>query len=999
MSFRWRFSAILCLCTVLWIGISPLLEAERSLEQEIHRLEVLSVAADWEAVEETLSRLEPRLQEAPEELQARSQLVRARVLVLQNEPDEALTILESILASPPSSRIHIEALSLAANTANNHGRYTEAFEYLLEGLEQMEETDDPRSRANILGRAALIYEQAGYHERALDFALRAVLEARHSGDSREICVELHQLASIQSRLELHEHAAESLAEAEARCAQAQDPVFSRLVDRAIGENLLALGETADAIAHLEVLVADETGVYQYGDVRNRIALSRAYHEGGQHARAEAALAPVRGQLEDRVGADTAAEAWALSSRIAAAMNQPERALEHHIRAAEFREAYQQQAHELRRAEAEVQFDLAQRDQAIALLEEQRERDALLRNVAIAGGLLLFLFTILIFNRYRAQTRARQAIARKSDELATLNGIVTAINSREDFQGVVSALLERTIEFLGHLDRGVVMVRDENDGFRVAGIHSPFAPSREDTWISADHAIARYTEGGEQIAEGIRLYRNLSPVADHELLARRGGPLGLIALSLPVGDRIEGFLLVANAHDPEGLSISDPGPLSRIREHAISALSRARHLEELRRQYDRAERAIDDLRAAHGELRHAVALAERSSAAKSEFLARVSHELRTPLNAIIGYGQKLSRMLDKDGLDEARTDAQYIQSSGQHLLTLINEVLDLSSIESGRARVNYHSIHLNELVYQAAATMRPQVEERGNRLEVECPQGLEPIWSDPVKLRQILFNLLSNAGKFTENGEVKLCVEITQETNDGRPTEIAIHVHDTGRGVDECEQAHIFSAFSQANDHLTREAGGAGLGLAVSRGLADLLGGTLDFTSERGVGSCFTLRIPTGQAERLNTGSASELDADGAYASSMEENRQPCVLVVEDNRINRHLMTEYLEMEGYETLAAEDATEGLSMARSRNPDLILMDMSLPGMSGAEATRTLREEPDTADIPIVIVTAYATEASEATAREVGCDDYETKPVDFPRLFEKMDRLIGRRKGSQS
>jgi PAS domain S-box-containing protein len=392
------------------------------------------------------------------------------------------------------------------------------------------------------------------------------------------------------------------------------------------------------------------------------------------------------------------------------------------------------------------------------------------------------------------------------------------------------------------------------------------------------------------------------------------------------------------------------------------------------------------------LRSAKEAAEAASYAKTAFLANMSHEIRTPLNAILGFTDVLVHQTDAS--PQQRDHLQTIHDSGRHLLTLINDVLDLSKIEAGQMQVETVRCSPHEIIAAAVSILRVPAQERGLMLEYfwksEIPESIE---TDPARLRQILMNLVGNAIKFTEVGSVQVAARMQT----GDTPKLVIDVLDTGVGIDAEAVEQIFDPFVQADSSITRRFGGTGLGLSISRRLARLLGGDLTVNSALGRGSIFTLTIPTGSLEgvRLAHGAA----ADVVPSRSKLDQRTlltlpPCrILLVEDGTTNRKLISLILERAGASIRSAENGQAGLEAFAWEAFDLILMDMQMPVMDGYTATRELRRRGYTR--PIIALTAHAMASDERKCREAGCSGYMTKPIEPQQLLEVVASALHEQK----
>ena len=371
------------------------------------------------------------------------------------------------------------------------------------------------------------------------------------------------------------------------------------------------------------------------------------------------------------------------------------------------------------------------------------------------------------------------------------------------------------------------------------------------------------------------------------------------------------------------------------------------------------------------------MAESANQAKSTFLANMSHELRTPMNAIIGYSEMLMEEAEDLGQDGFVADLEKIISAGKHLLGLINNVLDFSKIEAGKIELYLESFDVASMVHDVAATINPLVEKSFNTLKVSCPADIGKMHADLTKVRQALFNLLSNACKFTKQGTVSLEVKRRQGCDDF-PDEIIFTVSDTGIGMTEEQTKKLFQAFSQADASTTRKFGGTGLGLAISRQFCRMMGGDIIVESEPGQGSTFTVGLPANvhpdQGERpQEQGQGKNVAPAGSAANT--------ILIIDDDPGTRDLLSRSLSGQRYSVVCASGGEEGLKLARQLHPDLIVLDVLMPGMDGWTVLTSLKSDPDLADIPVVILSVFEDKNMGFT---LGASDYLTKPVDRDRLM---------------
>ncbi len=401
-------------------------------------------------------------------------------------------------------------------------------------------------------------------------------------------------------------------------------------------------------------------------------------------------------------------------------------------------------------------------------------------------------------------------------------------------------------------------------------------------------------------------------------------------------------------------------------------------------------------------------AEEANKAKSRFLANMSHELRTPLNAIIGYSEMLQEIVAEDDFEaeEIIQDIDKVRSAGKHLLSLINDILDISKIEAGKMQISIEAFSMQDLVQDVVDTLKPLSDVRHDQLMTSIDGDVGTIHSDMVKVRQILFNLMSNAVKFTQHGEVELsCYREVDADEDW----VVCCVRDTGIGISDEALKELFKPFSQADPTTTRKYGGTGLGLAISRSYITMLGGDIRAESREGKGSKFTFRLPVKAMIEDDTNADDSIKTDPAglptYLTAQarqnakiptetghksdDESEQPVetrVLLIDDDEATHDRLRFHLGKHGFAVYSAMSGEEGMAMARTQPFAVIILDIFMPGIDGWQVLQRLKSNPSTAQIPVVM---YTIESNEAKGFSLGAADYLIKPINGKRLLSTLGR----------
>lgn len=526
-----------------------------------------------------------------------------------------------------------------------------------------------------------------------------------------------------------------------------------------------------------------------------------------------------------------------------------------------------------------------------------------------------------------------------------------------------------------LDNGFVALLDRKDTILFSSNHAPVKTVERAAAESAGHAPTDVTKTAGHLVHRSTfdpwgfdiIATTFEPDLTSRTLALVWGVLGLIgavvllvlAASYIFAGRLSNALLTAKIHEDAALKAS------ALAHEAQLAAETARV---------EAVAARDD--------------AEAANRTKSAFLANMSHELRTPMNAIIGYSEMLAEEAEDAGVAEFIPDLNKIQSAGKHLLSLINDILDLSKIESGKMTVYLEAFDVKALVEDVASTVKPLLAKNNNQLILDIQPNLGAMTSDLTKVRQTLFNLLSNASKFTENGTITLSLQLDESSISPN---VRFAVQDTGIGMTPEQCGKLFQAFSQADASTTRKYGGTGLGLAISRKFCQLLGGDITVSSIEGVGSTFTVVLPVHSIEATISESVSQpSDAQAQQASPAQHpdgDSRGVIVVIDDDANVRHLMERFLTREGFTVHTAADGASGVELVRIHKPMAVTSDIMMPGMDGWSVLSAIKNDPEIADIPVIMLTMGDT---QELGFALGAFDFLSKPLDRQQLLRALQRI---------
>ncbi len=634
---------------------------------------------------------------------------------------------------------------------------------------------------------------------------------------------------------------------------------------------------------------------------------------------------------------------------------------------------------------------------------------------IASQVAIAIYQANLYEQAQSELIIRQkaegAIFRQLQQQRTLGTIVQKVRESLDIKDILSTVTA-DIKDLLQSDRVIVfqLFADGKSQIVEEAVSSSLVSLKDRHWedeIWSPEILDYYWQGQPRIVADVMTDIWTDCLVEYSLEGQiQSKIVAPILQEVRVGDnhrwvashknhRLWGVLVVHACLEKRVWKDSEAQLLQQIANQLAIAIQQANLFDQL--QTELSERLQAEAKLTETNQKLAISNEElaRATRLKDEFLANMSHELRTPLNAILGLTEVLQDDIIGTVNERQLKALKTVERSGNHLLELINDILDVAKIEAGQIELDLTAISVGHLCQSSAAFIKQQALKKNIQLHINIEDNLPNLLVDERRIRQVLINLLNNAVKFTPEGG-SITLKVSQDTlninNSSLQPSLKIAVTDTGIGIAPENINKLFQPFIQIDSALNRQYSGTGLGLALVKRIVELHGGSVGLTSELGVGSCFTVELPCTSASEImvNYQSTTGLTIDPSDETTLT-NQAPLILLAEDNEANIITFLSYLEARGYRVLVARDGQEALNMAQTHQPDLILMDIQMPKMDGMEAMKQIRLNPHLVDTPIIALTALAMTGDSDRCLDAGANDYLTKPVKLKQLAITIQQLL--------
>lgn len=625
-----------------------------------------------------------------------------------------------------------------------------------------------------------------------------------------------------------------------------------------------------------------------------------------------------------------------------------------------------------------------------------------------------------FNGMARALRRQQSVLKERDVLESVLQLNTTLTKSLDVQALTREFLDEVLSLLEVQLAALYLYQPETEQLSLLSASGVRQSELQQTFYPGEGFVGRVALSREPMLTTAPASEEAGAFQTKTILGAVI-PATLYTLPLIAGDELLGVMVIGSMYP---LHEKARNVLNVVSGSLAAAMSNIQSYQRIQDQADelairsrQQENANAELRRQRDKLTILNTALEEANQARSQFLSTMSHELRTPLTAIIGFSQIMLRGSEAATLNSRqKTNLERILKNGQHLLALINDVLDLAKIEAGRMEINYSDVNVREIIASVMEETQSIAIERGLAFTSSVEERAAHLETDEMKLRQILLNLISNALKFTSQGAVTVTASFVA-ASDTEPERIAIAVKDTGIGIPQDVQEHIFEAFYQADSSNTRKYGGTGLGLSIVREFTDVLGGKLEIQSSPGQGSTFTILVPAHVANhppeqrvlRLfpeqSAARTGTVDSESPVASipTITEQLQALslshldmgkqvedkclVLAVDDNADVLQVIRSSLEDTAYKVVEVRDSTRVVELVHRLHPCAITLDVMMPGMNGWQILHQLKADPTTAKIPVIMLTVVS---DRSTAYVLGADDYLMKPVERNALLKKLQNL---------